>query len=50
MEHPKMRFEDNIKSIAGLSIARVVREALDRENLRRSCRGATADRQNDPTA
>ena len=46
---PKIRFEDNIKNIAGISIARVVREAEDRENWRRFCRGVTADRLNDLT-
>ena len=44
---PKMRFIDNIKDIAGIGIARIVREAEDRENWRRFCRGATADRLND---
>ena len=38
-----MRFEDNIKSIAEISISRVVREAEDRENWGRFCMGATAD-------
>ena len=42
-----MRFLDNIKDIAGIGIARIVREAEDRENLRRFYRGATADRLND---
>ena len=46
---PKMKFVDNIKEIAGISIARIVREAEDRENWRRFCRGATADRLNDLT-
>ena len=46
---PKMRFVDNIKEIAGIGIARIVREAEDRENWRRFCRGATADRLNDLT-
>ena len=45
----KLRFEHNEKNIAGLGIARVVREAQDRDNWRRFCRGATADRLNDPT-
>ena len=38
-----------IKDIAGIGIARIVREAEDRENWRRFCRGATADRLNDLT-
>ena len=46
---PKMRFVDNIKEIAGIGIAGVVREAEDRENWRRFCRGATADHLNDLT-
>ena len=46
---PKMRFVDNIKEIAGIRIARLVREAEDRVNWRRFCRGATADRLNDLT-
>ena len=46
---PKMRFVDNIKEIAGIGIAGIVREAEDRENWRRFCRGATADRLNDLT-
>ena len=46
---PKMRFVDNIKDIAGISIARIVREAEDRENWRRFCRGAMADRLNNLT-
>ena len=44
---PNMRFRDNSKDIAGIGIARIVREAEDRENWRRFCRGATADRLND---
>ena len=44
-----MGFEDNIKSIAGISITRVVRDAEDREDWRRFCRGAMADRLNDST-
>ena len=44
---PKMRFVDNIKDIAGIGIAGIVREAEDRENWRRFCRGATADCLND---
>ena len=44
---PKMRFIDNIKDIAGIGIAGLVREAEDRETWRRFCRGATADRLND---
>ena len=43
---PKMRFVDNIKDIAGIGIARIVREAEDRENWRKFCRGATAARLN----
>ena len=43
---PKMRFVDNIKDIAGIDIARIVREA---ENWSRFCRGPTADRLNDQT-
>ena len=46
---PKIRFVDNIKDIAGIGIARIVREAEDRENWRRFCRGATADHLNDLT-
>ena len=46
---PKMRFVDNIKDIAGTGIAGIIREAEDRENCRRFCRGATADRLNDLT-
>ena len=46
---PIMRFVDNIDDIAGIGIARIVREAKDRENWRRFCRGATADRLNDLT-
>ena len=34
---PKMRFEDNSKNTTGISIARVVREAEDRENWRIFC-------------
>ena len=49
VEGPKMRFVDNIKDIAGIGVARIVREAEDRENWRRFCRGATADRLNDLT-
>ena len=44
---PKMRLVDNIKDIAEIGIPRIVREAEDRENWRRVCRGATADRLND---
>ena len=33
----------------GIGIARIVREAEDRENWRRFCREATADRLNDLT-
>ena len=44
---PNMRFIDNIKDIAGIGIARPVREAEDREKWRRFCRGATADHLND---
>ena len=44
-----MRFVDNIKEIAGIGIARIVRETEDRENWKRFCRGATADRLNDLT-
>ena len=39
----KMRFVDNIKDIAGIGIVGIVREAEDRENWSRFCRGATAD-------
>ena len=46
---PKLRFVDNIKEIAGIGIARIVREEEDREYWRRFCRGATADRLNDLT-
>ena len=46
---PKMRFADNIKDIAGIGIARIVREAEDRENWRRFCRGAMADHLNNLT-
>ena len=46
---PKMRFVDNIKDITGIGIAGIVREAEDKENWRRFCRGATADRLNDLT-
>ena len=44
-----MRFVDNIKDIAGIGIARIVREAEDKDNWRRFCKGATADRLNDLT-
>ena len=33
-----MRFSDNIKDIAGIGIARIIREGEDRENWRRSSR------------
>ena len=46
---PKMIFVDNTKDIARISIAGIVRETEDRENWRRFCRGATADRLNDLT-
>ena len=46
---PKMRFVDSIKDIAGIDIARIVREAEDRENWSRFCSGPTADRLNDQT-
>ena len=44
-----MRFVDNINDIAGIGIARIFREAEDRENWRRFCRGATADRLDEVT-
>ena len=43
-----MGFVNNVKAIAGISIARVGREAEDEENWRRFCTGAMADRLNDP--
>ena len=46
---PRIRFVDNIKDIAGIGIARIFREAEDRENWRRFCRGATADRLDEVT-
>ena len=44
-----MKFEDNIRDNAGISITRVVRKGEDRENWRRCYRGATAGRLNDST-
>ena len=38
----KMRFVDNNKDIVGIGIARFVKEAEDRENWRRFCKGAMA--------
>ena len=46
---PKLRFKDSVKNVARLSIARVVREAQDKDNWRRFCKGTTADRLNDLT-